>query len=152
MAQEYKNEITPIITNIFKWPKNTIRTLKNSLFIADLLLQNAEKHPVPARYTSTASDIRILPITPGLHYNEITIIIILHKVNHQHQHEVDDLFEKACLVGCLLSCVLLLICPLAKHLVHVEVVIAQNGAERVEEETWGNIFCSYTFQKTKYCY
>ena len=115
-------------------------------------MQIAEKHPVPARYTSTASDIRILPITPGLHYSEIPIIIILHKVNHQHQHEVDDLFEKACLMGCLLSCVLLLICPLAKHLVHVEVVIAQNGAERVEEETWGNVFCSYTFQKTKYCY
>ena len=77
-----------------------------------------------------------LPITPGLLYNEIPIIIILHKVNHQHQHEVDDLFEKACLVGCLLSCVLLLICPLAKHLVHVEVVIAQNGAEGVQEEAW----------------
>ena len=36
MAQEYKNEITPIFTNIFKWPKNTIRTLKNSLFIVKL--------------------------------------------------------------------------------------------------------------------
>ena len=94
-----------------------------------------------------------LPITPGLLYNEIPIIIILHKVNHQHQHEVDDLFEKACLVGCLLSFVLLLICPLAKHLVHVEVVIAQNGAEGVKEETCGKIFGSYIFQQTqtKYC-
>ena len=80
------------------------------------------------------------------------VIIILHKVHYQHQHEVDDLLEKACLVGCLLSSVLLHVCPLAKHLVHVEVVIAQNGAERVEEETCGNIFCSYPFQQTKYCY
>ena len=48
-------------------------------------------------------------------------------------------------MGCLLSFVLLHVCPLAKHLVHVEVVIAQNGAEGVEEETWGNIFCSYIF-------
>ena len=68
------------------------------------------------------------------------VIIILHKVHYQHQYEVDDLFEKACLVGCLLSFVLLLICPLAEHLVHVEVVVAQNGAEGVQEETWENIF------------
>ena len=39
-------------------------------------------------------------------------------------------------MGCLLSSVLLHVCPLAKHLVHVEVVVAQNGAEGVQEETW----------------
>ena len=60
---------------------------------------------------------------------------ILQKVQYQHQYEVDCLLEKACLVGCLL-----LICSLAKHLVHVEVVVAQNGAEGVQEKTWQYIF------------
>ena len=38
----------------------------------------------------------------------------------------------------LLSFVLLHVCSLglAKHLVHVEVVVAQDGAEGVQEETW----------------
>ena len=38
-------------------------------------------------------------------------------------------------MGCLLSSVLLHVCPLSKHLVHVEVVVAQDGAEGVQEET-----------------
>ena len=74
------------------------------------------------------------------------VIIILHKVHYQHQHEVDDLLEKACLVGCLLSSILLHVCPLAEHLVHVEVVVAQNGAEGVQEETWENIFLTKYFK------
>ena len=59
MAQEYKNEITPIITNIFKWPKNTIRTLKNSLFIADLLLQIVGKHPVVSRGNKALFQLKV---------------------------------------------------------------------------------------------
>ena len=42
----------------------------------------------------------------------------------------------------LLSSVLLHVCSLSKHLVHVEVVVAQDGAEGVQEETLGNIFFS----------
>ena len=66
---------------------------------------------------------------------------ILQKVQYQHQYEVDRLLEKACVV-ILLSSVLLHVCFLSKHLVHVEVVVAQDGAEGVQEETLGNIFFS----------